>query len=284
MDANDLFKTLQSTPPWDWPADAGNSLRAILADGGAEDTDRILAAELAGEFSVLDDELAGALLAIVRSGDASDDLRCTAVISLGPALEDADTMGFEDADDALLSEPVFREIQDSLRSLFMDADLTKNVRRRILEASVRAPEDWHEGAVRTAYASGDEAWQLTAVFCMRCIIRCSRGFEDEILEALESQDPSLHYHAVCAAGSWEVDAAWPHIEALVSSNRTDKELRLAAMEAAAGIRPNQARGLLDDLTESRDDDIVEAAYDMLAMIEGLLELEDPDTEDDDEYF
>jgi hypothetical protein len=278
MDASDFLKTLQNTPPWEWPADAGKSLRAILVDAGARDTDRILAAELAGEFSVMADEMAGALMAIVRSGDESDDLRCTAVLSLGPALEDADTMGFEDADDRSLSEPVFQEIQDSLRSVFMDADVTKEVRRRILETSVHAPEEWHAEAVRTAYASGDEDWRLTAVFCMRCV----PGFDDQILEALDSQDPDIYYHAVCAAGSAEIDAAWPHIEALVTSDRTDKELRLAAMEAAACIRPSKARYILRDLTDSHDEDIVEVAFDALAMIEGLLELEDPDDDDEEE--
>jgi hypothetical protein len=45
---------------------------------------------------------------------------------------------------------------------------------RILEASVRAPQDRHPDAVRAAYASGDAAWKLTAVFRMADV----RGFED----------------------------------------------------------------------------------------------------------
>ena len=56
---------------------------------------------------------------------------------------------------------------------FMDGDIPKDVRREILEASVRAPQDWHQEAVRMAYSSDDESWRLTAVFCM-CYIR---GFE-----------------------------------------------------------------------------------------------------------
>jgi len=280
MDPNDLFRTLQNTPSWEWPADAGKSLRAVLVNRDAPVANRILAADLSGEFTVLDDELAGALLAIVCSDEEPDDLRCTAVISLGPALDDADTMGFDDADETSLSEPVFHQIQDSLHSLFMDTDVTKEVRRRILEASARAPEEWHEEEVRTAYATGDPAWQLTAVFCMRCI----PDFEDQIIDALGSPDPAIYFQAICAAGSWEIDEAWPHVEALVTSDRTDKDLRLAAIEAAACIRPEEARGILADLTNSRDDDIVEAAFDALAMIEGLLELEDDDAEDDDEYF
>lgn len=75
-----------------------------------------------------------------------------------------------------ISERTFRRIEKSLRELYMDAQIPWEVRRRILEASVRAPQDWHESAVRSAYASGDDASKLTAVFCMRFV----RGFDEQI--------------------------------------------------------------------------------------------------------
>ena len=53
----------------------------------------------------------------------------------------------------------------------------KEVKRPILEASVRAPEKWHKNAVAAAYRSKDEDWKLTAVFCMRFI----RGFDKQIV-------------------------------------------------------------------------------------------------------
>ena len=95
----------------------------------------------------------------------------------------------------------------------MDTNVPKEVRRRILEASVRAPQDWHQNAIREAYSSGDESWRLTAVFCMRFV----RGFNDQILEALEAENQDIHYQAVCAAGNWEVDAAWSHIASLITT-------------------------------------------------------------------
>jgi HEAT repeat protein len=61
----------------------------------------------------------------------------------------------------------------------------------------------------------------------------------------------------------------------VTSDDTDKSLRLAAIEAMAGIRPRQAAEVLIDLTDLDDDDIVEAAYEALAVAGGLSE-EDPD--------
>ena len=99
-------------------------------------------------------------------------------------------------DSVLISEEVFVGIQETLRKLYTSADVPKGVRRRILEASVRAMQDWHQDAIQTAYRSDDEAWKATAVFSM-CWVR---GFD-------------------CAA---EVAAAWPHIAALVTSNETEK--------------------------------------------------------------
>jgi hypothetical protein len=201
-------------------------------------------------------------------------LRSKAVISMGPVLEHADTHGFEDADDVPIAKPTFHRIQESLRELYLEADVPKETRRRILEASVRAPQDWHEDAVRAAYASGDEAWRLTAVFCMRFV----RGFDEQILEALDSKNPSIHYEAVLAAGNWAVNAAWPHVAALVTSRETDKPLMLAAIDAVASIRPRQASEILSDLTESDDEDIVEAVFEAIAIAEGPAAGDDEDDE------
>jgi len=70
-------------------------------------------------------------------------------------------------------------IQDTLHRLYLDNSNPKEARRRILEASVRAPENWHHNAINSAYSSGDKDWMLTAVFSMRWV----RGFECQILEA-----------------------------------------------------------------------------------------------------
>ena len=190
----------------------GQTILGVLTDEHAEDSDRVLAAELAGEEGVINDEFADALLAIVGNPGEPEELRGKAAISLGPALEHADTFGFEDADDLLISEATFSRIQKSLRDLFPEDVVPRDVRRRILEASVRAPQEWHNEAIRSAYSSEDGDWKLTAVFCMRFI----RGFDEQIVEALNSEDADIHYEAVCAAGSWGVNAALSHVVALVS--------------------------------------------------------------------
>jgi HEAT repeat protein len=280
------LKTLHDTPPWEWPEDAGEMFLEILRDERADKSERLLAAELAGDSTVIDDELADALMSILLSGHEPEDLRARAVISLGPALEYADIDGFDDPEYVPISEQTFIRIQKTLRKLYMDAGVPKEVRRRILEASVRAPQDWHRDAVRAAYSSDDEDWRLTAVFCMRFV----RGFEERILQSLDSRNPDIHYEAVCAAGNWEIDAAWSHIAGLVIAEDTDKSLLFAAIEAAASIRPHEASEILVELIESDDEDIVEAAYDALGMAEALAvegwdeDNDDNDDDDDDEFL
>ena len=270
------FRALKDTPPWDWPEGSGKMLLAILRDDRATASDLLLAAELAGDLIVMNDELADALISVLQSGEKSEKIRGQASISLGPVLEQADTEGFEDADDSPITEPTFRRIQESLRQLYLDASVPREVRRRILEASVRAPQDWHQDAVGAAFSSDDEAWRLTAVFCMRFV----RGFDEQILEALDTKNPDIHYEAVLAAGNWEVDAAWPHVAALVTSGNTDKSLLLAAIDAVASIRPHEAAEILQDLADSDDEDIVAAVDEAMTMAHGLSD----EDKDDDEFL
>jgi hypothetical protein len=105
-------------------------------------------------------------------------------------------------------------------------------------------------------------------------MRFVRGFDEQILEALDSTNPDIHYEAVCAAGTWGVDAAWPHTAALMASRETDKPMLLAAIEAVASIRPREAAGILDDLTDADDEDIAEAVSEALTMAEGLSDEDD----------
>jgi hypothetical protein len=63
----------------------------------------------------------------------------------------------------------------------------------------------------------------TAVIAMRRV----RGFDDQILEALNSSDREIHYEAVYAVGTWELDAAWDHIAGIVDNSATPKPLLLS---------------------------------------------------------
>jgi hypothetical protein len=268
---------LKEMPPWEWPQNASTTLLELLRDDRADGSDRLLAAELAGDLTVINDELAAALLSILSDSREPDALRGQAAISLGPALEYAFTDEFDDPDETPITEPMFHKIQETLERLYTDAKIAKFVRRMILEGSVRAPEKWHKNAVRAAYRSDDEEWNLTGVFCMQFI----GGFKKEILASLKSENPDIHYEAVCAAGNWEIDEAWPHIAEIITSEATEKDLLLAAIEAAAFIRPQEASEIIGPLLEADDEDISDAAYEAMAMAGELFEDEE---EEDDKVF
>lgn len=273
------LKTLIDTPPWDWPKDAGNMFEMILSDSRAQVSDRLIAAELAGSSTVINDDLAGLLMGIVGNAGEPEELRAKAAISLGPVLEQADMDGFEDPEDVPISEITFRNIQDKLHRLYLENSISKEVRRRILEASVRAPQSWHQKAIIAAYSNGDRDWLLTAVFSMRWV----RGFDEQILEALKSSDPEIHYEAVSAAGNWELDAAWTHIVELLNHPGVSKPLLIAAIGAVSSIRPQEAGELLVDLAESDDEEVSEAANEAIAISEPIPDEDDEEDDDASEW-
>lgn len=266
---------LSETPAWEWPDHAETLIHKALSNTNADPADRLLAAELAGETVVMSDDMAQTLLSIVKNNAETPDMRCMAAISLGPALEYADTMEFDMEEDILISEDMFEKIQQSLRRLFMDSNVPEEVRRRILESSVRAPQDWHRDAVRGAYMSDRKDWRLTGVFCMSYIT----GFDQQIMEALKSKDEDLFYEAVGAAGNMGLDQAWPVITRILQSKTKDKDLLIAAIDAVVNIRPEEAHAVIGPLVDHEDQEVKDAACEALGIADAFLS--EGDDEDDD---
>src|SRR5450755_2290291 len=71
-------KTSLDAPPWDWPEGAGKMFREVPRDERADESDRLVAAELAGDLIVINDELVDALLSVVRRGDQPEQMRARA--------------------------------------------------------------------------------------------------------------------------------------------------------------------------------------------------------------
>jgi len=270
------LKSLEESPSWDWPEDTAEVLLRVLRDRSASEGERALAADLAGDSVVVNDELCGALLSLLGSAEEPEAVRCAAAVALGPVLELSDTYGFDEPDATPISERTFRQMQEAMHSLYLDQGIPKEVRRRVLEGSVRAPVDWHEKAIRTAFGTDDEDWKLTAVFCMQYV----KGFDEEILESLESASPAIHVEAIHAAGEWGLEAAWPHVVGLIEDASTEKSMLLAAIVAVGCLRPEEAVEVLSRLEESDDPEIVEAVEEVTAIVAGA-EDDDDDFEDDD---
>jgi hypothetical protein len=96
---------LNEIPPWEWPEDAASMVLTALKDRKAIEKDRLLAAELAGDLVILNEEIADVLLDIIRSNEETAELRSSAAIALGPGLEEAELGDYSDPDDA----PAFSE-------------------------------------------------------------------------------------------------------------------------------------------------------------------------------
>lgn len=269
---------LQDTPPWEWPTDARQTFRSVLTNPAASPSDRLIAAELAGDYVAIDDESANVLMGILGTATEPEDLRARAAISLGPALESCDIDEFDDPlTPPPISEEVFEKIKRLLHLLYHEDSVPKLVQRRILEASVRAEEKWHAQAVRRAYNSKDAEWVLTAVFCMKYV----NGFEKEIEEALRSTDPEVHLQAVEAAGAQEVDEAWEHVYSLLeNADTTPKSLLIAAIGAVANIRQDTpSLEILNHLVDSDDEDVSEAADEALAVAGAYTPFDEDDFDD-----
>lgn len=253
--------TLNDTPPWDWPENADKFIAEVLREKSAPVSDRVLAAELAGNHVVMDDNMGNLLLTIIRDNDEPEELRAKAAISLGPALDYADMMEFDDPDDILLSAETFSKVQKQLQDIYQDAGAPKKLRRKVLEASVRAPMDWHKQAIREAYRCNDQEWLLTAVFCMGYV----KGFDDEILESLKSENSNIFYEAICSAGNWGIQKAWPYIEEIITGEGLDKPLLIAAIDASIHVNPCESMDILTELSLSDDEEIADAAEEALSM-------------------
>lgn len=253
---------LNETGPWEWPGNASEIIFSALKDRTAGLDERLLAAELVAEPTVMNDDIATYLMAIIKTGEEDEDLRCQAAISLGPALEYGDIMEFDNPDEIVLSEDLFMNIRNQLRDIFQDHSFPVEVRRCVLEAAVRSPMEWQEEEIKKAYEQDDDNWRITAVFCMGY----AGDFNTQILDALDDQNPDIFYEAVVAAGNCGIQEAWSYVKPLLATDDTEKSLLLAAIEASANINSEEAIDYLTEYTDSEDEDIEEAANDTMSRI------------------
>ena len=265
MDMQNLalqLEMLAGLGSWERP---DNAKDVILEGLGHQDSAlRLNALEIAAEE--LDPDLTEVIVRLLET-DPEHVVRARAAIALGPALEMMSTeedWEEPELEDLPMSVDRFHDVERCLEKIYRDADEPKQVRRRVLEAAVRSPRDWHKGVIRSAWASEDPEWQLTAVFCMGCIA----GFEDQILEALDSDSPELKTEAVRAAGAMGLKAAGRVLAYLAAADDTPREMRLAAIEALGTTPTPESAEVLEMLLLSDDEEIAElarAAFDELAI-------------------
>ncbi len=231
----------------------------------------------------VDDELVGELERMLLE-DPDEEVRARVPISLGPALElcftELDEEGRLPPPDfynmAPLTQEVYDRLVETLRRVYLDGTAPELVRRRVLEGAIRSPQPWQEKAVAAAYRSGEESWQITAVFCMGHL----RGFEDEIVEAFESESEQVRFEAIRAAGEAGVQRLARPLQALAEDPEADPDERIVAILATANIGATGTFEILDELCADPEEAVAEAAeealadFSMLSLAEEMLESDD----------
>lgn len=277
------LRLLADSPVWEWPTVAEDWIVDILDDGAASADDRLLAAELAGYLPVLSHVGAAALFRVLGDPLLPEVLRAQAAITWGRILEEAENEGEEGGATLPVAPFLVRRVKTMLRALHEDPSVPLLVRRRALEAAARAPEAWQRDATHAAFRSQDPEWHRTAVFAMGYL----GGFTAELLEALNSDDPTLVLEAVVAADRSGDAGAWPPVRRVLRDTAaltpaglralTDdqREIVLAAIEAASTLAPGEVTELLGDLADCDDPEIADAALD------GIVAEDDfPEDQDD----
>ncbi len=230
----------------------------------------------------MDDETAQALLDIAAS-DAAEEARVSAIVALGPVIDECGTDYMDEAIDFVpeLGPPVSREtfasIVARIRGLYSDERQSKLIRRRAFEVLIRDPQPWHREEIQRHVTSADDDWRLTAVFAMGYIA----GFEREIAAAVETAEGPLLYEAVQAAGQMEVSAAAPRIRALATSRHADLDLRVVAIHVLPHVDRDSFE-VLETLQGSKNRDIAEAAEEAVEELLMFADTGDDDEEDDEE--
>lgn len=270
------LQALEQMMACDWPP--GSDRLILEALRSHDDRDRHIALGLAGETLVMNDAIADALIAILESRDVAPDDRGTAAIALGPTLEECDTLDYEDElCPPPISQAKFSEVRAALQRVWRDGANHELVRRRAIEASVRAPEGWHEKAIREAFDKADSAWRLTAVFCAGYVC----GFTNEVVDALDSKDHDLVLEAVRAADNQGMQLAGPALLSFASAPQTPRPIREAAIEALGHVDIPGRRRVLEELTIGRDAELADIAQFALAEMHDFAPAEEWDDADDE---
>jgi hypothetical protein len=277
MNLTEQLEVIAAQDIWERPERA----RALILEGlrSSEEGVRWLAAGLAADD--LDPELVSEIERLLDH-DPAERVRVQAVATLGSVFEQ---MGILDSwqgpefDDAPMPLAQFRRIKGKLETLYRDVGVPEEIRRRALEALVRAPEGWHREAVRRAWSGDEPGWQVTAVRCMGHV----EGFDAQILEALHGDSPDLKYAALAALFDAPLEESGDEVLRLATCDQTPRELRLTAFDVLTILRPRGSLDALGSLLDSDDHEISEAAGEAFAELAADEDLEAEYDEDFEPY-
>lgn len=214
------------------------------------------------EYGAQNDAEGAVCIEVMQDPSVDPEIRAEATQRLSPGLELGDEVfdweNESEVEDSYFSKQMFDRAVAALEAAWRDTSLPTILRRRALEASLPVHSDWQNAAIREALDSDDIDWNVTGVYASAY----RPGFDDDVRGALEApKDERVLFEAVGAAAALELTDAAPKIEeiALNSEQRYELDTQLGAIEALALVRREKSTVVLEQLTQSKNDDIAETA-------------------------
>lgn len=163
----------------------------------------------------------------------------------------------------------YQALLDALEAIWRDPRADPDLRRRVLESLSNSGSDVLPAAINEAWNSEAEEMRASAIYAMGR--SCDPRWEEQVLDALNDDDPALRFEAVRASGELELVAALPALGRLLQQD--DEEIAEAAIHALGEIGGPRARDLLEALAAEAQDAGDEALLELVEDALGVAALE-----------
>lgn len=203
---------------------------------------------------IMDMSLARRMLWLVQN-DADAGVRAEAATALGAYLFASDSGGERE-------QFLRREIEDALLEIVNTDAEDMEVRQRALESYGYASDPFADAVLREAYEGDEDELRASAVFAMGR--RADEAWLPIVHRELRNESEAMRLAAIYAAGVIGSGGSIPHLLRVIGEDAND-DVRAAAVYALADIESPEAVRILEDLLESDDITIVNAADDALDM-------------------
>ena len=201
---------------------------------------------------IIDMSLARRMLWLVKN-DADAGVRAEAATALGAYL-------FASDGESEREQSFRREVEDVLLEIVNTDAEDMQVRQRALESYGYASDPFADDVLREAYESDEDDLRASAVFAMGR--RADEAWLPIVHRELRSEPEVMRLAAIYAAGVIGSSSSIPHLLRVIGEDAND-DVRAAAVYALADIDSPEAVRILEDLLESDDITIVNAADEAL---------------------
>lgn len=250
------LKTFRLKAIEEWPRDSDEILLEIINNNKISMRTRQEAIEFASDLAVVDLKVVRAFCTIIKNSEESYELRSSAISGLSDILAEVSSpeyqaeIKFVDPNEDIIKISDFDEVRQLLQQIFYNKHEIPEIKRRALEVSATLPDIWHSEAIKEAYADGDVAWRLTALYCMRFV----DGFEKEICQELLSRNADMQQYALIAVKMKKIASVWPQVRGIIEAERINEDVFYAALEAGIAINPQAMPEILTSLSDFDDPD------------------------------